>query len=236
MPISGATIPFISSQRRGSRPSNFAIVLVFLISETCKKISFSKQADCSLTTSFSGPKSSGDFRETGPWPVVELKGLDREARKVIVGNGGKHSLGSTSLLYLPRVFGGRGLKSVEREYEQTKIKAVARLYRNEDPAMKVVRQFMERSEGNGRRSMVKDTKIYASEFRLKLSLAHPQPLITCLMKDEEVPVKKIGVWLKTAAAERDVEELKVEGWQGSLLSERWEDQEVGEECFSWMSE
>ena len=52
------------------------------------------------------------------------------------------------------------------------------------------------------------------------------------MKDEEVHVKKIGVWLKTAAVERDVEELKVEGWQGSLLSERWEDQEVGEECFS----
>ena len=47
---------------------------------------------------------------------------------------------------------------------------------------------------------------------------------------------KIGVWLKTAAAERDVEELKAEGWQGRLLSERWEDQEVGEECFSWMSE
>ena len=44
------------------------------------------------------------------------------------------------------------------------------------------------------------------------------------------------VWLKTAAAERDVEELKAEGWQGSLLSERWETQEVGEECFSWMSE
>ena len=84
--------------------------------------------------------------------------------------------------------------------------------------------------------MVKDAKKYASEFGLKLSLVHPQPLITCLMKDEEVPVKETGVWLKTAAAERDVEELKVEGWQGSLLSERWEDQEVGEECFSWMSE
>ena len=72
-PISGATIPFISSQRRGSRLSNFAIVLGFLILKTSalfynKKISFSKQADCSLTTSFSGPKSSGDFRETGPWP------------------------------------------------------------------------------------------------------------------------------------------------------------------------
>ena len=66
-PISGATIPSISSQRRGSKPPNFAILLVFLILKTCKKISFSKQADCSLTTSFSGPKSSRDFRETGPW-------------------------------------------------------------------------------------------------------------------------------------------------------------------------
>ena len=34
--------------------------------KTCKKIIFSKQADCSLTNSFSGPKSSRDFRETGP--------------------------------------------------------------------------------------------------------------------------------------------------------------------------
>ena len=65
--VSGATIPFISSQRRGSKPSNFAILLVFLILKTCQKVSFSKQADCSLTTSFSGPKISRDFRETGPW-------------------------------------------------------------------------------------------------------------------------------------------------------------------------
>ena len=69
-PISGATIPFISSQHRGSRPSNFAIVLVFLMLKTCEKISFSKQADCSLITNFSGPKSSGDFRETGPWKWI----------------------------------------------------------------------------------------------------------------------------------------------------------------------
>ena len=65
--ISGATTAFISSQCRGSKPSNFAVLLVFLILKTWKKISFSKQADCSLKTSFSGPKSSRDFRETGPW-------------------------------------------------------------------------------------------------------------------------------------------------------------------------
>ena len=59
----GATIAFLSSQRRGSKPPNF----VFLVLKTCKRISFSKQADCSLTTSLSGPKSSRDFRETDPW-------------------------------------------------------------------------------------------------------------------------------------------------------------------------
>ena len=31
----GATIPFISSQRRGSKPSNFAILLVFLTLKAC---------------------------------------------------------------------------------------------------------------------------------------------------------------------------------------------------------
>ena len=30
-------------------------------------MSFWEQADCSLTTGFSGPKSSRDFQETGPW-------------------------------------------------------------------------------------------------------------------------------------------------------------------------
>jgi len=72
-PIPGATTAFMSSQRRGSKPSNFAILSVFLVLKTCKKITFSKQADCSLTASFSGPKSSRHFRETGPWgPFLEI--------------------------------------------------------------------------------------------------------------------------------------------------------------------
>ena len=65
-PISGATTALISSQCRGSKPSNFAILLAFLTSKTCKRISYSKQADCSLTTSFSGPKRSRDFEKRAP--------------------------------------------------------------------------------------------------------------------------------------------------------------------------
>ena len=48
-PIPSATIPFISSQHRSSKPSNFAaILLIFLTLKVCEKISFSKQSDSSL--------------------------------------------------------------------------------------------------------------------------------------------------------------------------------------------
>ena len=38
---------------------------------------------------------------TQRWPLTELGRIDREVRKIIVENGGKHPLGSTALLYLP---------------------------------------------------------------------------------------------------------------------------------------
>ena len=68
--ISGATIPVISSQRQWSKPLNFAVLLVFLTLKACLKISCPKQADCSFTSGFSCPKSSRDFRKTGPWPEL----------------------------------------------------------------------------------------------------------------------------------------------------------------------
>ena len=83
---------------------------------------------------------------TQHWPITELKILDREVRKIIVENGGKHPGGSTALLHLPREQGGRGLRAVEMEYKVTKVKAAIRMYENQDPAMKMVREFDERAE------------------------------------------------------------------------------------------
>ena len=66
--ISGAIIPFTSLQRRDSKPSNFAIHLVFLtLKKNVKRPAFQHKRDFSLTTGFSGTKSSRDFRETGYW-------------------------------------------------------------------------------------------------------------------------------------------------------------------------
>ena len=55
------------------------------------------------------------FMWTQVWPIAELQRIDRDTRKVITENGGKHPLASTDLLYLSRQAGGQGLKSVEAE-------------------------------------------------------------------------------------------------------------------------
>ena len=59
---------------------------------------------------------------TQSWPIVELQQLDRESRKILKENGGYHPMGTMDLLYLPRKFGGRGLKSVESTYKNIKVK------------------------------------------------------------------------------------------------------------------
>ena len=45
---------------------NFAIILIFILFTTYEKTSFTEKAGRSFTNGFSGPKSSRDFRETGP--------------------------------------------------------------------------------------------------------------------------------------------------------------------------
>ena len=54
-----------------------------------------------------------------------------------------------------------GLKSVENEYKNTKIKAAVKLYCNADPTMITVRSFEELAVQNGRHSIIKNAKKYA---------------------------------------------------------------------------
>ena len=51
--------------------------------------------------------------------MTELNKLDREARKIIVENGGKHPSGSTASLYMLREKEGRGLRLIEKEHVQS---------------------------------------------------------------------------------------------------------------------
>ena len=76
---------------------------------------------------------------TQTWPIANIQQLDREGRKIIVENGGNHPKGLTVILYMSRKLSGKGLKSVENEYKNTKIKPAVKLYCNADPTMAAVR-------------------------------------------------------------------------------------------------
>ena len=66
---------------------------------------------------------------TQAWPLAEQQQIDRDARKIISGSGGNHPKGSIAVLYLTINNGGRGLKSVEEEYKNIKIKGASSFMR-----------------------------------------------------------------------------------------------------------
>ena len=125
---------------------------------------------------------------TQSWPITEMRVHDREARKIICENGGKHPLSSTAIMYLAREKGRRGLRSVEREYRLTKIKAAIKLCENMDPSMRTVQQFEERAVEKGHTSLMKKAHKFAEELGMSLSLEYPQP--SCrYMSDPETEIK-----------------------------------------------
>lgn len=62
----------------------------------------------------------------------------------------------SALVYLPRLNGGRGMRSVENEFKVTKIKAAIKLYEDKDAAMNVVLEFEQRAETLGHQSLGKE--------------------------------------------------------------------------------
>ena len=78
---------------------------------------------------------------------------------------------------MARKNGGRGLKSVEEEDKNIKIKAAVKLYENTDPSMTTVREFEEGSVKGGHHSFVKDAQRFAEERTLHLQLDYPGPAL-----------------------------------------------------------
>ncbi|PFX34789.1 Ubiquilin-1 [Stylophora pistillata] len=170
------------------------------------------------------------------WPVMELKQINREARKIVVESGGRHPCSSNALLYMPRSKGGQGLHSVEMEYKATKIKGAVRLHGNEDRALGMVREFEEQAERMGRRSIFKEAATCAEELGLKLDLEHVQGI-----KKE----------VRRCQIEKLEDEIRNQRWQGHLVTTRLEDESLSasgkdgapedeslsaDGCFWWLTE
>ena len=155
---------------------------------------------------------------TQHWPITELRVIDREARKIICENGGKHPLSSAAIIYLAREKGGRGLRLVEREYKLTEIKAAIKLCQNMDPSMRAVQQFEERAVEKGHTSLMKEAHTFAEELGMRLSSEYPQPLCWSVSDPEmEIQGPKVKEHLKKADMEKLKEKIKEEKWHGRFL-------------------
>ena len=73
------------------------------------------------------------------------------------------------------------MKSVEREYKNTKIKTAVKLFSNSDPAMAAVRCFKAKAVQTWRHSIIKGAQKYAQELGLQLQLDFPD--LVCYTAD-----------------------------------------------------
>ena len=140
-------------------------------------------------------------------------------------NGGNLPKGSTAILYMSRKLGGRGLKSVENEYKNSKIKSAVKLYCNADATMAAVRSFEELTVQNGRHSIMKDAKKYAAEeLDLQLWLKFPNPV--AVADGQEVESKKVQQAIFKARQQEIQSTLSKERWRGKLIQNRWDYEKV----------
>ena len=54
--------------------------------------------------------------------------------------------------------------------------------------------------------------------------------------EEEIGTNKIGRWIWRAMESKSYEELKQEKWQGKFLKQRWENENLDNDSFQWMTE
>ncbi|CAH3123920.1 unnamed protein product [Porites lobata] len=168
------------------------------------------------------------------WPLSELRDVDRAARKIIVENGGKHPAILTSLLYLSREKGGRGLRSVEHEYKITKIKSLLKLYQNSDQTVEAVREFKEHAMASGHQSLLKEAAKYAEELNITRQLDTLNPV--CVTTEANVvTAARAGNLLKQSQEKQFLEIAKDKKWQGKLFRIRWEDESPSiTSYFAWL--
>ena len=121
--------------------------------------------------------------------------------------------------------GGKGLKSVETQYEMTEVETAIKLYTNRESTTELVRLFDEKCERNGRRSIVKDAKKYAEEMGLELSLS-PGAVVTTTESNEDISSDKVGKTVQYSVNAKRMDAIKDQKWLAKLIQTRWIDTDL----------
>ena len=173
------------------------------------------------------------------WTIHQLQELDREVRRILTDNKARHPCASVPLLYLPRVQGGRGLKSAEQEYKEVRIKTAIHLYASSDPAVKAAALTDQARRTRGRRSIMKDAEKYAEEMgveiytgeNLEWSITHVSEDGCEKVVTDETKIKPLLRDVRKKVLRKEIESQQ---WLGRYTNERWE-MGYGSDGFPWLN-
>ena len=169
--------------------------------------------------------------------LEDLKKMDICVREAMVKNGAKHYQQLNSLLYLPKRMGGRGLRSLENTYKETKIKAAIKLLDTTDKRIMLVTKFNRNCLRSNHASIFKDAIKYASELDLKLEIEDNSYSVTFEKEQETICTDSYNV-IKGQITQKRNEKLESEvfksTWQGLNFKARKDDETLQQGCYDWL--
>ena len=151
----------------------------------------------------------------------------------------KHTNTVNETLYLPRVKGGRGMKSLECSYKDIKIKSAMKLKQNKDPRMCLVNQFHQRHLQSNSYSLFKEAMRYCEEKGLDAECDDEELVISTgvdeVRSSEEKCNEKVKTILKTVNGKNNLQVVLACNWQGVILKSIIEDETRMKDSFYWLS-
>ena len=135
--------------------------------------------------------------------------------------------------YLPRNKGGRGLRSLETAYKTTKIKLATKIIEDKDPRIVLVNSFHSNSIRSSSFSIFKDAERYAQELGLKIDFSGNTIAVVDGATNETMngPITTV---LKSRFLDINQSEVLNSTWQGVNLKQRFQDENVSKDYFSWL--
>ena len=119
--------------------------------------------------------------------------MDICVREAMVKNGAKHCQQMNSVLYLPKNMGDRGLKSLEKTYKETKIKAAIKRLNTTDKRVMLATKFNRNCLQSNHASIFKDAIKYASEMDLKLEIEENSYSVSFEKNNETISTDSIKI-------------------------------------------
>ena len=173
------------------------------------------------------------------WPVNDLKELDRILKKFSTIHKQSTQRPRMSCCTSLEQKEDVALSQWNRCKKETKIKTALHMHRSTDPAVKAAAKADLIRMQKGRRSITRDANTFAYEINMEISTNQDeeweikfesQNKSTHLARGQTV--KNVLTRARTEAAEHSIENQK---WQGKLINNRLNDENIGLHCFDWLT-